>query len=41
MRQANNDQELDNRIYQMGELSRIMNIAKRESWVTLLIISRS
>jgi hypothetical protein len=30
MRQANNDKELDDRIYQMGELSKIMNIAKRE-----------
>jgi hypothetical protein len=30
MRQANTDTELDDRIYQLGDFGRIMNIAKRK-----------
>lgn len=29
LREANSDAELDERIYQMGDFGRIMNIAKR------------
>ncbi|KAH7881903.1 RNA-directed RNA polymerase [Phlebopus sp. FC_14] len=36
MREANNDQELDDRIYQMGDFGRIMNVAKRAKRIGLL-----
>lgn len=36
MREANDDIELDNRIYVLGDFGRIMNAAKRDS----LIVSR-
>lgn len=35
MREANNDAELDNRIYVLGDFGRIMNAAKRDSFVAL------
>ncbi|KIJ58833.1 hypothetical protein HYDPIDRAFT_101927 [Hydnomerulius pinastri MD-312] len=36
MREANNDVELDNKIYQMGDFGKIMNIAKRAKRIGLL-----
>ncbi|KAJ8087712.1 hypothetical protein PM082_006548 [Marasmius tenuissimus] len=36
LRQANNDQELDTRIYVMGDFERIMNVAKRAKRIGLL-----
>ncbi|KAG6331888.1 hypothetical protein ID866_7202 [Astraeus odoratus] len=36
MREANNDAELDERIYQMGDFGRIMNAAKRAKRIGLL-----
>ena len=32
MREANNDAELDERIYKLGDYGRIMNAAKSESF---------
>ncbi|KAL0569074.1 hypothetical protein V5O48_012901, partial [Marasmius crinis-equi] len=36
LREANNDQELDERIYQMGDFGKIMNVAKRAKRIGLL-----
>ncbi|KAM6492760.1 RNA dependent RNA polymerase domain containing protein [Amanita muscaria] len=36
LRQANNDQELDNRIYQLGDFARIMIVGKRAKRIGLL-----
>lgn len=33
MREANNDAELDNRIYVLGDFGRIMNAAKRDPFI--------
>ncbi|KDR76562.1 hypothetical protein GALMADRAFT_450547 [Galerina marginata CBS 339.88] len=39
LREANTDKELDDRIYKMGDFSRIMNVAKRAKRIGLLFSS--
>ncbi|KAH9477348.1 putative RNA-dependent RNA polymerase 1 [Psilocybe cubensis] len=39
LREANSDKELDDRIYQMGDFARIMNVAKRAKRIGLMFSS--